>query len=194
MNNSELQNEEYLVKSKTQKNLLWLGILSIIMVFSGLTSAYIIRAKGGNWLKFQLPDIFYASTVVILISSITLYFAQFYIKKNQIKNTARFLLLTILLGIIFSVLQINGWKELYKNGIVYAGKYSNPSGSFLYLLTALHLLHLLAGIIALLITLIKTFLKKYSDKDYIGIELIAIYWHFVDALWIFLFLFLIFIR
>lgn len=187
MNNYEL-------KRKSLKGMLWLGIFSIIMMFSGLASAYIIRAKGGNWLHFQLPDIFYLSTVTIMLSSVAVFFAQKSIQKNLHSRTFIYLIITLFLGIIFSVFQYMGWKNLYKNGIVYAGKYSNPSGSFLYLLTALHLLHLFGGIIGLIFTSIKTILKKYSAANYLGIELISIYWHFLDALWIFLFLFLIFIH
>jgi cytochrome c oxidase subunit 3 len=186
--------ENFQLKRKAYKNMLWLGIFSIIMVFSGLTSAYVIRAQGGNWLKFQLPDIFYVSSVVILLSSASIFLAQKYIQQNNIKQTFIFLLITFILGITFTILQIQGWKELYKNGIVYAGKYSNPSGSFLYLLTALHLAHLAGGLIGLMVTSVKTLLNKYSPENYLGIELISIYWHFLDALWIFLFLFLLFIR
>ncbi|GIV26541.1 MAG: cytochrome oxidase subunit III [Bacteroidia bacterium] len=186
--------EELQLKRRAQKNILWLGIFSIIMLFSGLVSAYIIRSQGGNWLKFQLPDIFYFSTGVILMSSLTIYFAQVSIQKDNKKRTTIFLVTSLILGIVFSISQFFAWKELYQNGIVYAGKYSNPSGSFLYLLTALHLVHLLGGLIGLLITTIKNILGRYSSENYIGVELISIYWHFLDALWIFLFLFLIFIH
>ncbi len=184
----------YRIKRKSLKNMLWLGIFSIIMMFSGLTSAYVIRSQGGNWLKFQLPDTFYLSTVIIMLSSFSIYLAQKSIQKNNVKKTTIFLIITFILGIVFSISQFYAWKELYTNGIVYAGKYSNPSGSFLYILTALHLAHLLGGLIALIITTIKNIFKKYSAENYLGIELISLYWHFLDALWIFLFLFLIFIH
>jgi cytochrome c oxidase subunit 3 len=182
------------LKRKALKNMLWLGIFGIIMMFSGIASAYIVRSKGGNWLHFQLPDIFYLSSITIMMSSVTIFLAQKNIQHNQFKKTAWFLILTFVLGILFSVFQFLGWKELYKNGIVYAGKYSNPSGSFLYLLTALHLIHLAGGLIGLMVTTVKTFLRKYSAENYLGIELISMYWHFLDVLWIFLFLFLILIR
>lgn len=186
--------ENIKLKRQSLKNMLWLAIIAIIMMFSGLTSAYIIRAKGGNWLRFELPDTFYLSSIIILISSITIYLAQKSIQKNNHSKTSLYLLITLILGIAFSISQFSGWKELYQNGIVYAGKYSNPAGSFLYLLTALHLLHLAGGMIGLIITTIKTLLKKYSAENYLGIELISIYWHFMDALWIFLFVFLILIH
>lgn len=186
--------EFYALRRKALKNMLWWGIFSIIMLFSGLTSAYLIRAKGGNWLKFQLPDGFYVSTIIILISSATMYLAQKNIQKDRRKATTLFLLLTFFLGIAFFISQFLAWKELYQNGIVYAGKYSNPAGSFLYMLTALHLAHLLGGLIAIIVTTIKNILKKYSAADYLGIELLSIYWHFLDGLWIFLFLFLLYIH
>lgn len=191
---SELMNGNFKLKRKSLKNMLWLGIFSIIMMFSGLMSAYIIRAKGGNWLKIQLPDTFYLSTIIIMISSGTMILAQENIKKNKIKQTIVFMLLTLIFGVLFSISQFLGWKTLYANGIVYAGRYSNPAGSFLYLLTALHLLHLAGGLIGLVITGIKAALKKYNSENYLGIELISLYWHFLDVLWIFLFLFLILIR
>ncbi len=187
-------NDELILKKKSLKNMLWLAIFSIIMMFSGIVSAYIIRAEGSNWLKFQLPDAFYYSTIIILLSSGSIYLAQKSIQKNNRKATTQFLLLTLLLGTLFSLSQFLGWKELYQHGIVYAGKYSNPAGSFLYLLTALHLLHLLSGWTGIVVTTIKNILKKYDSENYLGIELISIYWHFLDALWIFLFLFLIFIH
>jgi len=187
-------NENSELKRKSSINMLWLGIFSIIMLFSGLMSAYIVRARGGNWLHFQLPDMFYGSTIVILLSSATMYLAQKNIQKNNAASTTKYLLITLLLGVLFSVFQFLAWKELYQNGIVYAGKYSNPAGSFLYLLTFLHLVHLVGGMIGLIITTTKSILKRYSAENYLGIELISIYWHFLDALWVFLFLFLIFIR
>ncbi|GAB4207637.1 MAG: cytochrome c oxidase subunit 3 [Bacteroidia bacterium] len=186
--------ENFELKRKALKNMLWLGIFGIIMMFSGIASAYVIRSKGGNWLHFQLPDIFYLSTITIMISSVTIFLAQKNIQHNRIKQTVIFLLITFALGILFSVFQYLGWENLYENGIVYGGKYSNPAGSFLYLLTALHLLHLAGGMIGIMVVSIKALLKKYSAENYIGIELLSIYWHFLDALWIFLFLFLILIR
>jgi cytochrome c oxidase subunit 3 len=104
------------------------------------------------------------------------------------------LFITFVLGLVFTYTQYLGWKELTIQGIYFLGKYSNASGSFLYLIAVVHLLHLFGGLIALLITLVKSIKNRYSAQDYLGIELSAIYWHFLDLLWIYLFLFLYFFR
>ncbi len=194
-NEINLDNQnDFATHRKSLKSMLWLCIFGIIMLFSGLTSAYIIRSSGANWLKFQLPDMFFYSTFVIILSSGSIYMAQRGIKRGNVPSMIVFLSITFILGLIFSLLQFLGWKQLYSNGIVYGGKYSNPAGSFIYVFTAVHLLHLLGGLIALTITFIKGIRKKYSAQNYLGIELISIYWHFLGVLWIYLFLFLIFIH
>ncbi len=182
------------MRRKTAKPLLWIGIVSIIMLFSGLTSAYIVRADNGNWLVFQLPSVAIISTAIIITSSLTMLLAQFYIKRDNFKATSLFLFITFILGIAFTYSQYLGWKELTIQGIYFLGKYSNASGSFLYVITVLHILHLAGGLWALLITLIKSLRKRYNSSDYLGIELCSIYWHFLDVLWIYLFLFLYFFR
>ncbi|MBL7918394.1 MAG: cytochrome c oxidase subunit 3 [Bacteroidia bacterium] len=182
------------MRRKTAKPLLWIGIVSIIMLFSGLTSAYIVRADNGNWLVFQLPSIAMVSTAIIITSSLTMLLAQLSIKKDNFKATSLFLFITFVLGIAFTFTQYLGWKELTLQGIYFLGKYSNASGSFLYVITVLHILHLAGGLWALLITLIKSLRKRYNSSNYLGIELCSIYWHFLDVLWIYLFLFLYFFR
>jgi cytochrome c oxidase subunit III len=179
---------------KTAKPLLWIGIISIIMLFAGLTSAYVVRADNGNWKVFYLPDIAIASTAIIITSSLTMLMAQFAIKKNNYKLTSLGLFLTLVLGIAFFITQIEAWKQLTSQGIYFVGKYANASGSFLYFIALIHLLHMSGGIIALIVSLTKSVLKKYSSSDFLGIELTAIYWHFLDLLWVYLFLFLYFYR
>jgi len=179
---------------KTAKPLLYIGIVSIIMLFAGLTSAYVVRADNGNWLVFKLPDIMIVSTAIMVTSSITMLMAQRSIKKDNNKGAILGLLLTLLLGFIFIYTQVLGWKQLTAQGIYFAGKYSNASGSFLYFIALMHVLHMAGGIIAILVSLTKCLLKKYSSADYLGIELTAIYWHFMDLLWVYLFLFLYFYR
>lgn len=181
-------------QKRTAKPLLWIGIVSIVMLFAGLTSAYVVRADNGNWLVFQLPPIAIISTAVIICSSLTMVIAQFSIKKDKQVMASVFLFITFILGLVFTYTQYAGWKELTAQGIYFLGKYSNASGSFLYLIAVMHLLHLFGGLIALLITLTKSLKKRYNSQDYLGIELAAIYWHFLDALWIYLFLFLYFFR
>lgn len=182
------------LKEKTMKTLLWLGIGSMVMIFAGLTSAYVVRKGAGNWLEFQLPQLFYISTAVILTSSITMNWALSAIKLNQLKNLKIALILTLTLGIVFVICQFQAWSALIDNHIFFTGKESNASGSFLYVLSGLHIAHLLGGLIALLVGIFKSFGEKYSSQNYLGIKLIAIYWHFLDALWVYLFLFLYFIH
>lgn len=182
------------MRKRSAKPLLWIGIVSIIMLFAGLTSAYVVRADNGNWLVFQLPPIAIVSTAVIIASSLTMFGAQISIKRNKFTATSLLLFITFVLGIVFTYTQYSGWKELTAQGIYFLGKYSNASGSFLYLIAVMHLLHLFGGLIGLLITLTKSLQKRYNSQDYLGIELAAIYWHFLDVLWIYLFLFLYFFR
>jgi len=175
---------------KTAKPLLYIGIVSIVMLFAGLTSAYVVRADNGNWLVFHLPDISIISTVIIMASSLTMFMAQRAIKKDNYLLTSLGLFLTLGLGVAFFFTQIEGWKELTAQKIFFVGKYANASGSFLYLIALVHLAHMVGGLIALAVSLTKSLLKKYSSSDSLGIELTAIYWHFLDLLWIYLFLFL----
>ena len=183
-----------LAERKAAKPLLYIGIVSIVMLFAGLTSAYVVRADNGNWLVFKLPDIILISTALIISSSLTMFLAQRAIKKNNLKLTALSLFITLALGIGFFCTQFAGWKELTAQGIYFMGKQSNASGSFLYLIALVHLFHMIGGLIALTVSLTKTLLKKYSSSNYQGIELTAIYWHFLDILWVYLFLFLYFYR
>ena len=183
-----------LAERKAAKPLLYIGIVSIVMLFAGLTSAYVVRADNGNWLVFKLPDIILISTALIISSSLTMFVAQRAIKKNNLKLTALSLFITLALGIGFFCTQFAGWKELTAQGIYFMGKQSNASGSFLYLIALVHLFHMIGGLIALTVSLTKTLLKKYSSSNYQGIELTAIYWHFLDILWVYFFLFLYFYR
>lgn len=181
-------------QQKASKPLLWVGILSIVMLFAGLTSAYVVRADNGNWLIFNLPNAFYLSTAVIVTSSITLFFALQMARKNNKKGMVLGLLATFILGLAFAYLQYAGWGELYSKNIVFGGKSANASGSFLYLITFLHLLHLFAGLISVLVTLKNAIKGKYNAENMLGLELCSIYWHFLDILWVYLFLFLYYIR
>lgn len=186
--------EMRLAKRKAAKPLLWIGIVSIVMLFAGLTSAYVVRAQNGNWQVFELPSILIISTAIIVTSSLTMLLAQRAIKKDNFQLTSIYLFLTLVLGLSFFYTQAQGWKELSQQGIYFAGKYSNASGSFLIIIAFLHLAHMVGGLIALFVSLTKSLLKKYSSSDSLGIELTAIYWHFLDVLWVYLFLFLYFYR
>ena len=190
----EYKSDLIAARKKSAKALLWLGIVSIVMLFAGLTSAYIVRADNGNWRMFDLPNVFFISTAIIITSSFSLVMAVVSAKKNNYGGVKLGVLITFLLGIAFCIAQIMGWGALFKSGIVFAGKFSNASGSFLYVLTGVHMVHLFAGLISLLWVLINSLRNKYDSGNLLGIELCSIYWHFLDVLWVYLFLFLYFIR
>lgn len=179
------------IRKKTAKPLLWIGIVSIVMFFSGWTSAVIVSKGGnGNWLNIELPFAFSLSTIIIVLSSFLFHYGLMSIKKDDKKALKLAVSLTLILGLLFVVSQFYGWKELYANGIVATGSSSTNASSFIYLITVFHVLHLLAGIISLIVVSVKSYKEKYNATNFLGVEVSIIYWHFLGALWIYLFLFL----
>lgn len=179
------------IRKKTAKPLLWIGIVSIVMFFSGWTSAVIVSKGGnGNWLNIELPFAFSLSTIIIVLSSILFHYGLISIKKDNKKALKLAVSLTLVLGLLFVVSQFYGWKELYSNGIVATGSSSTNASSFIYLITVFHVLHLLAGIISLIVVSVKSYKGNYNSTNFLGVEVSIIYWHFLGALWIYLFLFL----
>jgi cytochrome c oxidase subunit III len=177
-------------KERNQKFVLWLGIASMAMIFAALTSAFIVREGQKKWFEFELPMVFWYSTAILLISSITVNFAQSSAKKGDLKKAGLFLLATLVLGIVFSGMQFIGWGQLADQGIRFVDP-NNLSGSFFIVITGTHLAHLVGGLLALLFTWIKTARGKYTMYNYLGIKLAAIFWHFLDLLWLYLFVFLV---
>ena len=182
------------IREKSAKPLLWLGMVSMAMIFAGLTSAYVVRQGKGDWLKFELPQLFYISTAIIIISSVTMNWVLSSAKNNNYKNVKLASLITLILGFAFVICQFKAWGTLVDQKVFFAGKYSNAAGSYLYILTGLHLLHLIGGILALLLVWVKSLKNKYTSENLLGIKLCAIFWHFLDVLWIYLFLVLLFFR
>jgi len=190
-----LQNADSLeVRRKSGKMLLWIGIISICMMFAGLTSGYIVRRGTGEWRPFQMPFAFFISTAIILLSSISINMALQAAKKGLTAAITRYAGITLLLGIAFGICQFMGYKALVADGIYAMGSGSSASGSYLYILTALHLLHVLGGMVALTIVFVKSLMNRYSAQNYSGIGLCATYWHFVDILWVYLFVFMLMFR
>ena len=175
----------------TQKIFLWIAIVSIIMLFAGLTSGYIVRQAEGNWVHFELTQIFYLSTGFIILSSLSIQWAVWSIKRNQTGNLLIGLIITLGLGLAFSFTQFLAWTALVEEKIFFVG---NPSGSFLYVLTGLHLAHLAGGLLYLLFVITKSIRNKYNAENNLQVQLCAIYWHFLDILWVYLFIFLLAIR
>lgn len=182
------------LKEKTKKFLLWLALISIGMMFAGLTSGYIVRRNTGTWLKFDLPFTFWISTSLILMSSITMNWSVQLIKRNDLKMLPNAVLTTFLLGIGFGVCQFISWHELISKDIYLTGAASNASGSYLYVISALHLCHIVGGLVALAVVFFKSIRKRYASDNYLGIKLCATYWHFLDGLWVYLFLFMLIMR
>lgn len=187
--------EEYKqAKRKSAKPMLWVSMISMTMMFAGLTSAYVVSRERGDWVSFDLPSAFYTSTILIMLSSITFMLAKFFIKKNNRQITTLFLGATLVLGISFVFFQFEGFSEMFNEGYVFAGADSTVKSSFIYGITLVHLVHIFAGIIVLIVVLYNQLTNKYSDSNYLGLELGAIFWHFVDILWIYLFFFFYLVR
>ncbi len=189
-----LKQELKLAKRKSAKPMLWVSMISMTMLFAGLTSAYVVSRKRNDWVSFDLPPAFYTSTFLIVLSSITFLLAKFFIKKNNRQLTTLFLASTLILGVSFVLFQFEGFKELINSGLYFAGAKSTVKSSFIYGITIAHLAHIAGGIIVLLVVFYNHLTKKYTSKDFLGLELGAIFWHFVDILWVYLFLFFYFIR
>lgn len=170
---------------------LWVGIGSIVMMFAGLTSAYIVKRNLANWISFDLPVTFFYSTAVIIISSVTIMLSRNYFKQGEMLKYRQWLTVTMVLGIIFVALQTLGFTQLWNNGITLT---RNVSFSFLYIIVGLHALHVVAGIIALLVVFLKAFSVRKKIYSSLPIDMLNTYWHFVDLLWIYLLIFLILIR
>ncbi|MEO8582730.1 MAG: heme-copper oxidase subunit III, partial [Flavitalea sp.] len=173
-------------KIHPHKFTLWVGLGSIVMMFAGLTSAFIVKGSQPNWTTIQMPITFYYSTAVILLSSITVQMALKSFKERNMKQYRRLITTTAVLGVLFIALQFVGFSELWKRGVEFTGA---GAGQFLYIIFGLHALHVLGGVIALLVMFIKAFSSKVRNYNPVSIELASTYWHFVDLLWIYLFVF-----
>ena len=182
-------------RERSKKMMLWFGIGSLIMTFAGLISAFIVSRKREDWLNdFQLPDAFLISAILILISSFTIIFAKRALKQNNMKMVTIGLLLTFGLGITFIYNQFVGFGQIIEAGYNFTGPTSNVTISFIYIIAIVHIAHVVAGLIALILVIYNHFKQKYNSNDMLGFELAANFWHFVDVLWLALFLFLYFFR
>lgn len=178
-------------KIHPHKFVLWVGIGSLLMMFAGLTSAYIVKRNQANWQSFELPLFFWYSTAAIVLSSITIYLAEKAFKQRLMQKYRSLVVTTLLLGVLFIVFQLLGFQQFWKQGIP-LGK--NVSNDFLYVIVGLHAVHVLGGLIALIVLFAKAFNTKTRIYNSVPVELVSTYWHFVDILWIYLLIFLIMIR
>lgn len=172
---------------------LYASMASITMMFVALTSAYLVRQAAGNWQEYQVPEIFYISTIILLGSSAALQFAFRSFNKGSESAYRAGLILTALLGTAFVVMQYFGWNALYDIGVPLDG---NPSGSFFYVISGLHAVHILGGIAAIGVALYHAFALKFevTPQRKLRFSLVAQYWHFVDILWLYLFVFILIAR
>jgi len=172
-----------------QKFTLWVAMGSIVMMFAGLTSAYIVKKNQSSWLEFELPVVFWYSTFVILLSSVTIYLAQQSFKAREMGRYRSLITITAALGLLFISLQVMGFQNLESRNIALTGSKSNSAASFLLVITGLHMAHVLGGVIAILIIFIRAFTSRVKNYSSLSIDMVSTYWHFVDVLWIYLFLF-----
>ena len=181
--------------ARSYKLILLFAMVSMTMMFAGLTSAFVVSKSRVDWLKgFELPNAFYISTIVIIGCSVTFHFAKKAIKKDNQSLTTTMLLATLALGILFVILQFVGFGQIVASGYYFTGAESSITTTFLYIVTLMHLLHLAGGLISLLIIIYNHFKQKYNSSQTLGIELGAMYWHFLDFLWVYLFVFLYFFK
>ena len=227
-------------QNQANKSLVWVGVASIVMMFAGLTSAYIVLQDDHFWVKTEIPSMFAISSVIIVLSSLTMWWAVKSAKSGNQSGIRIGLVLTLVLGIGFAFSQYLGWGSLMEEGRFFIGSIKdltgtygedfmimkngepllynegnyyapgdvgftrplnervenafNVSTSFLYVISGLHLAHLGGGLLALIYTLIAAIRGRYGATNTNGLEVCSIYWHFLDVLWIYLYLFFLFIR
>ncbi len=182
-------------KNRAKKMMLWFGIVSLIMAFAGWTSAYIVSSKRKDWLDtIELPQAFFISTVIIVLSSLTYILAKAAVKKDDQKKTTLWLLVTLGLGIVFIVLQFYGFSQMLETGYYFTGPTSNIKMSYIFLIAFVHILHVVAGLLSLLVVLFNQVRGKYKADNLLGLELGATFWHFLDILWVYLILFMFFVK
>ena len=178
-------------KIHPHKFTLWVGLGSIIMMFAGLTSAFIVKRSQAGWQDVEAPSIFIYSTLVILISSVTVQMAVRAHKQREMPKYRLFITITAVLGSLFVAMQFFGFRTLWNEGITFR---TSISGSFLFVILGLHALHVIGGVITLLVMFFKAFSRKVRTYSSVGIEVAATYWHFVDLLWLYLVIFFILIK
>ncbi len=181
--------------SRAKKMMLWFGIVSLIMSFAGWTSAFVVSSSREDWLKdFQLPNAFIVSTVLVLLSSVTFIMAKKALEKNNRQLTTIWLFTTLGLGIGFIANQFLGFQEIIDLGYNFTGPTSNVTMSYIYLIAMVHIAHVIVGLVCILVVIYNHFKQKYTADKMLGFELAATFWHFIDILWVYLFLFLYFVR
>lgn len=171
-----------------RKFAMWLFIVTVVMIFAAFTSAHIVRQADGDWLIYDIPQMLWITSGIILASSVTMQWAYIAAKKDKLEQVKLALSLTMVLGIAFIYGQFQAWGQLVDAGVFFVG---NPGGSFIYVFTGLHVLHLVSGVLYLLYMLISAFRYKVHSKNMLNMDMSTTFWHFLGGLWIYLFIFLL---
>src|SRR5690606_13494405 len=178
-----------------KKFALWLFMASVMMVFAALTSAYIVRQAEGNWMVFDLPSLFWVNTGIILLSSVTLHWGYISAKRDDLATVKPAVGITTIQGVGFLVGQWFAWEQMVvANVYLVRDRPSAVSGSVVYVISGLHGLHIVSGIIFVLSVLAAAFRYEIHAKHLTRMEMCLTYWHFLDELWLYLFLFMLFDR
>ncbi len=186
---SILEEPEETLSMNPKKFILWLFIVSIIMLFAAMTSAYLVRRAEGNWLEYTVPAVFSYSSIALVLSSMTMQWAYMSAKKDDFKRLRIAITITFMLGMAFLYMQFQGWVQLVDQNVFFVG---NPAGSFMYIFTGLHGFHLISGLIVLVVALTAAFRLRIHAKSLNQMEIATTYWHFLDVLWLYLFFFLVY--
>lgn len=187
--------EQKAQKNRSAKLLLIVAMVSMTMMFAGITSAFFVSKSRVDWMKdFVMPTPFFISTACLLFVSLAFFLAKRAMKKDDKKSTSLFLVAALVLGIAFVYFQFQGFDVMVSQGNFFTGPQSNITSTFLYVVVVTHLAHVAGGFISLLVIIYNHFKQKYNSSQFLGIELGAMYWHFLDFLWIYLFLFLYFFK
>jgi cytochrome c oxidase subunit 3 len=186
---AKMQQEDKLALAPKKFNM-WIFIFTSFMFFAALTSGFIVYSGGrGHGINLVLPNAFMYSTVCIVISSVTMFMASKSAKALQFDKQRLYLILTLLLGIVFFAIQVYGWSQLINMGVYFVN--NNASQTFIYVFTGMHLIHIIAGLLLLTNTLIGSYKNIPQVKNLFGMEMSSIFWHFIDIIWIYLYVFLL---
>ena len=175
-------------KIHPHKFTMWVAIGSMLMLFAGLTSAYIVKSSQDSWIGVETPNQFWYSTAAMILSSITMQMAYRSFKQREMVKYRRLITVTMILGILFVILQYSGFKWLWNSGVRFEGA---GAGQFLYIIAGLHALHVIGGIIALITVVAKALFGRVKNYNAVPVDIVKTYWHFVDLLWLYLLVFFI---
>jgi len=175
---------------KAKKFIIWLFVVSSTIMFGGWTSYYIVfSASKGKGHGLVLPDMFIYSTAVLIASSVCLFLASRAFRNKQVKQQKTLLWATLLLGLAFGYLQVEAWSSLYQSGAALVN--NNAAISMIYIVSGIHLLHIFAGVCFILRCLTGSYSGIPAEKQQFRMEITSIFWHFIDILWIYLYVFLL---